>query len=197
MASGAFAAPAYPGYTGLIFTPTADTLNMGAVNAGASYISGDDDSDISYFSANIGVINGLEAGLGYQNPEVGDSETIINAKYAIMKESFATPGVAVGVSDLSDEIDSTPYVAVSKTLDVPGLAIKSLRGTVGLGSGTLDGIFGGLSAVITDKVTFMIEHDTDDLNLGLQFAGYAGLRAHVDLIGGDDVGFGLNFNKGF
>lgn len=114
MASGAFAAPAYPGYTGLIFTPTADTLNMGAVNAGASYISGDDDSDISYFSANIGVINGLEAGLGYQNPEVGDSETIINAKYAIMKESFATPGVAVGVSDLSDEIDSTPYVAVSR-----------------------------------------------------------------------------------
>ncbi len=196
MASGAFAAPAYPGYTGLIFTPTADTLNMGAVNAGASYISRDD-NDMSYFSANIGVINGLEAGLGYQNPETGDSETIINAKYSIMKETFATPGVAVGVSDLSDEIDSTPYVVVSKKLDVPGLAIKSLRGSVGLGSGTLDGVFAGLSAVITDNVTFMIEHDTDDINLGLQFAGYGGFRAHVDLIGGDDVGFGLNFNKGF
>ncbi|MEN6357443.1 MAG: YjbH domain-containing protein [Armatimonadota bacterium] len=196
IASGSAAAPAYPGYTGLIFTPTADTLNMGGVNAGAAFVSSDDD-DISFFSANVGVIDGLEVGAALIDPDEGDSKTALNAKYAILKETFATPGVAFGVSDLTDEIDSTPYVVVTKTLDIPKLTLRQLKGSIGFGDGSLDGVFAGLSAVLSDKLTLMTEYDTENLNVGLQFAASGGIRAHVDLIDGDNIGFGLNFNKGF
>ncbi|MCE5322206.1 YjbH domain-containing protein [bacterium] len=196
LASGLAAAPAYPGYTGLIFTPTADTLNMGGVNFGASYLSSDD-IDTSYFSANIGIINGFEVGAALLDPDEGDNDTILNAKYSVLKETFATPGIAFGVSDLTDEIDVTPYVVVTKTLDIPKLTLHQIKGSIGFGDGTLDGVFAGLSAVISDNLTLMTEYDTDNLNIGLQFAAAGGFRAHVDLIDGDDIGFGLNFNKGF
>ncbi|MHB9035223.1 MAG: hypothetical protein ACYC64_01050 [Armatimonadota bacterium] len=196
LAAGVAAAPAYPGYTGMIFTPTESTLNMGATSLGAAFI-GRDNNDTSYFSANFGLIEGLEAGLAVVDHEVGNSNTIVNAKYSVIKESFAKPGLAIGISDIGDDIDSTPYVVLGKSLELPGMTLKALRGHVGLGSGSLDGVFGGLSATISNTLTFMIEHDTNNLNLGLQLAVSSGLRAHADLIGGDDLGIGLSFNRGF
>ncbi|MCE5315682.1 MAG: hypothetical protein ABFD49_09725 [Armatimonadota bacterium] len=194
--SAALAAPAYPGYTGMIFTPNETTLGMGAVDFGAAFVS-NDDVDTSYFSANFGVIDGLEVGASILDPDEGDSNTIINAKYSIVKENYARPGIAVGFSDLANEIDSTPYIVVGKSLNLPGLTVKSLRGHIGFGDGTLDGLFAGLSATLTDTLTLSLEHDSDEINVGLQMSVATGLRAHADLIDGDDLGFGLSYSKGF
>ncbi|MHB9037527.1 MAG: YjbH domain-containing protein, partial [Armatimonadota bacterium] len=119
------ASPAYFGYTGLMMTPTADTLKTGGFDAGAVFLGGDNDT--TFWSANIGLLDSLEVGAAMVSPEHGDSNGIINAKFGLMKETEATPALAIGVSDLTDQLDSTPYVVASKSLQLKGQSRWSPR----------------------------------------------------------------------
>lgn len=190
------ASPAYFGYTGLMMTPTADTLKMGGVNFGGVFLS-DDNNDTTFVSANVGILPRLEVGAALIDPENGDSDAIINAKFSLLSETAATPALAVGLSDITDELDATPYVALSKSIPLAGQYMWEPRFHVGVGGGRLDGLFAGLSAKATDRIQLMVEYDSDDVNFGLQFAAAKGLRLHAGLVGGDRLGLGLNYNVGF
>lgn len=190
------ATPAYLGYTGLMLTPTADALKMGAFDFGAIFLSSDN-NDTTFLCANVGLLDSLEVGATLVAPERGDDQGIINAKYGLLKETMATPALAIGLSDATDELDATPYVVVSKGLPLQGESMFEPRVHVGLGGGRLDGVFAGLSAKITEQAQLMVEYDTNDVNFGLQFAAAQGLRLHAGLVGGDRVGLGLSYNVGF
>jgi hypothetical protein len=197
VSSQAAATPAYFGYTGLMLTPTADTLKMGGVNFGAVYLNNDNDNNTTFWSANVGLLPSLEVGAAVVAPEEGDSQAIINAKFRLFKETLATPALSIGVSDLADQLEATPYVVVSKSLPLKSENVWSPRFHVGLGSGNLDGLFAGLSAKATDRIQLMVEYDTSDVNIGLQFAAAKGLRLHAGLVAGDSLGLGINYNAGF
>lgn len=192
------ATPAYPGFTGLIFIPTADTLKMGNVNFGAGFVHLDDaDTTVGYWSANVGLIDSLEVGGALLDPEDDDTKGIVNAKFSLLKETLTAPAIAVGISDLTDEFDSTPYVVLSKGLTLQGQRMFQPRLHIGVGGGKLDGLFGGLSMAVSPKLMLMVEHDTENVNFGLQFAAANALRLRADLIDGDNYGFGLNYTAGF
>ncbi len=195
-ASPVAATPSYFGYTGLMMTPTADTLKTGGFDCGAVFVS-DENNDTTFFSANVGLVPSLEVGAAIVSPEHGDNNAIINAKYGLLSETIATPALAIGISDLADEIDSTPYIVVSKALTVQSQRFLAPRVHVGLGGGRLSGLFLGLSAAVSDRTQLMVEYDTDDVNFGVQFAAAQGLRLHAGLLAGDNLGLGLSYNAGF
>lgn len=196
LSSQVLATPAYFGYTGLMLTPSADTLKMGGINFGGVFLS-DDNNDTTFLSANVGLLPKLEVGAALIDPEFGDSEAIINAKFGLLSETAATPALAVGLSDITDELDATPYVALSKSIPLAGQYVWQPRFHVGVGGGRLDGLFAGFTAQATDRIMLMLEYDSDDVNFGLQFSAAQGLRFHAGLVGGDSLGLGLNYNVGF
>lgn len=190
------ATPAYFGYTGLMLTPTADTLKTGGSAFGAVFLN-NDNNNTSFWSANFGLLDSLELGAAMVSPENGSSKGIINAKFGLMKETDATPALAIGLSDITDQLDSTPYIVASKALQLNGQSQWAPRWHVGFGGGHLDGLFAGLSATVNDRMQLMVEYDTSDINVGLQFAASNGLRLHAGLLGGDNLGLGMNYNAGF
>ena len=196
MSSQVGAAPAYLGYTGLMMTPTADTLKTGGIDFGAVFLN-NDNSNTTFWSANVGLLDSLEVGAAMVSPEHGDSHGIINAKFGLLKENTAMPALAIGVSDLTDQLDSTPYVVVSKSLPLKGQSVWAPRLHAGVGGGRLNGVFAGLSVKATDRIQLMVEYDTNDVNFGLQFAAAKGLRLHAGLVGGDSLGLGMSYNAGF
>ena len=190
------ATPAYFGYTGLMLTPTANTLKTGGFDFGAVFLN-NDNNNTTFLSGNIGLLESLEVGAALVSPEHGDSEGIINAKFGLMKETLVTPALAIGMSDLTDNLDATPYVVASKALGLKGDSSWAPRLHVGVGGGRLSGIFAGLSATLNSQMQLMVEYDTDDVNFGLQFAATDSLRLHAGLLGGDNLGLGMSYNVGF
>lgn len=202
-----FASPSFRGYTGLVVIPTADTLNQGEFNMGVMT------EDTSHFHANdifgnYSSVNNLEVGF---NSRLSDSssddsdnerETLINAKYRFIPETETSAGVACGLIDLTNEIESTAYVVASKSLarglNIFDSEVTSLRGHIGIGGGSLDGLFLGLSAFAGNRVMFSFEWDSKNVNLGFRFTPMKGFRIHAALFdtgGSDDLGLGASFTK--
>jgi hypothetical protein len=101
------------------------------------------------------------------------------------------------MSDITDRLDATPYIVVSKGLPMQGANRFAPRLHLGVGSGRLDGVFAGLSGKLTSQLQLMVEYDTNDVNFGLQYAAAQGLRLNAGLVGGNNLGLGMSYNVGF
>ena len=170
--------------------------------------------DVSEFDANdifanYGIADNLEVGFNaFQrlNSQGGKAsrQTILNGKYAFAPERETKPGFAVGVIDITNAVDTTPYVVLSKSLGkclrLWNGEITNFRGHIGLGGGQLDGVFVGFSAFLGNRFTLMFEWDSHDPNIGARFTPIPGLRLHAalfDVGGRDDVGVGISYTKAY
>ena len=110
---GSSAVPNFFGATGLLTTPSAYTVGDRGVGAHAYFTD-----DFESYGARVGLGSRLEVGASYLNLDNGDDDILLNAKFALLQESFALPGIAVGVIDAFDELDVDPsfYVVASKDL---------------------------------------------------------------------------------
>ena len=193
----ATATPSFLGYTGLVNIPTADSLSMGEYNAAAFFAGGDGGNDTVIAAGNLGIIAGLEGGVAYVNPDEGSDELLLNAKWRIRSEGTVMPAIAVGMADIGDQIDSTPYLVLSKGLAPVGRKILNPQVHVGVGDGLLDGFFAGASVDIAKTTTLMAEYDGRDVNFGARFAISPELRIHAAGFDGfDDFGVGISYTKG-
>jgi len=196
------AAPSLEGFTGLLLTPTADALDKGEYNVAFFTLNLEEGADENVWAANLGTSEGLEVGFARIKPEHSPGETILNAKWRIHPEDGKRPALAVGVTDLTDEFDTTAYFVASKVISrVMNLREKEVlspRVHLGIAGGRLDGVFVGASAVLGQRLLVMAEHDTHDFNLGARLAVGYGIRAHAGWIHGlDDFAVGASFNKVF
>ncbi|NIM06103.1 MAG: hypothetical protein GTO55_07370 [Armatimonadetes bacterium] len=196
------AAPSLRGFTGLLLTPTADTLGAKDYNLAFFALDADEGIDTTTWAGNLGLPAGLEAGIAIIDPDNASNETLINAKYRIRSESARRPALAVGVFDLTDEIDATTYFVASKSL--PKLLKESAEEVVapafhvGIGGGALDGIFAGFSLTLLNKLTVMVEYDTDNTNFGATLPVGRGLLVHGGWINDlDDIAVGLSYTEVF
>jgi len=170
--ASAWADPSLVGPTGLLRIPTADTLGMLQWNAGATQVWAGSGPDESYVYANIGLLPKLEIGATRLEFEDSEAETILNAKYRFL----GLPGqitLAAGIIDITDQIDQSAYAVVSHEL---GAGLVSPQGQftmpvlhVGIGSGSFDGLFGGLSVTVGGKADVMAEYDGQEFNFGARF----------------------------
>jgi len=203
LASGpVFAAPSFFGYTGLVRVPTADALGWNDYNVAAFGLNLEEGADSNIYAANLGVAENLEVGFARVKPEDEPGETYLNAKYRFSVEEQGRPAVAAGVVDFTDEVDTTVYVVMGRMLGhrygTSHGGISSPRIHVGVAGGQLDGVFGGVSAVLAQRIMLMVEYDTADVNVGARLALTDEIRAHVAALNGfDDIGVGLSYNKSF
>jgi hypothetical protein len=194
-----WAAPSFQGYSGLINIPTADSLDAGEYNL-AGFAQQGDHNDKAIGTANVGLLAGLEMGVAYEKIEGESGETLLNGKFNFMSEGMVRPEIAVGVADISDRLDMSPYFVMSKSLTGPlnvlHKEIINPRLHLGVGSGRFDGVFGGVSVGIGKIASLMVEHDSDQMNAGLRFNVSPAVQVHLGAFDDfKDFGFGLSCNK--
>lgn len=196
----ASAAPSFLGYTGLVVIPTADALDRGEYSAAAYAVDLESSSDSNVFAGNVGLAEMTEIGFTRIKPDGSDAETFINAKHAFRVETETHPGMAAGVIDVTDEVESTAYVVMSKAISRGGGSnrygdVTAPRIHFGIGGGQLSGFFGGISASLGDRLLLMAEYDSSNINFGARLAITAEIRAHAALLDGDDLALGASFTK--
>lgn len=189
------AAPSVNGSTGLINTPTADTLREGQFAVGYYHLQ---NGGVGVFNTNLAA--NLEIGAsGFRFDDSGKNATFINAKWGILPETVLTPGVAIGVEDIGNQQQRTAYAVASKALPL------GFRLHAGVGSGRYDGFFAAVEktinplSVITGNNTFpattlIAEFDGKRMNYGARMSIVPGLK----LDGGwrdHQVYFGLSFTN--
>ena len=126
---GAAAGTTVLGPSGLIKVPTADALTAGELSLAYHLENGKGIGSLTY-----GLTNNIEAGVytGRRDAYLG-----FHAKAVLTEEDNSLPGVAVGLANESF------YVVASKRLPRAGL-----RGHVGVGTNTYDGLFLGVSKML-------------------------------------------------
>ncbi len=198
MGGSAWASASLLGPTGLILTPTAESLGTAQFNLGASafFFEGADENAIY---GNAGLISGLEVGATRVKVEDVDAETLLNAKLRLPQPLPVGLSLAVGVIDITDQVDSTPYLVASHTIGAglipPVGPLSNPQVHLGIASGIIDGLFGGVS-VNYDRTQLMAEYDGDNVNFGARFPLLDKLELQAAALDGfDDFAVGLTFTS--
>ncbi len=206
----ASAEPSMRGYTGLLMVPTSDALGQGDYNVGISSSEISDWDDRAY-TANFGLQDGLEAGVWWWHPAGGSgvvpssslvvgNETLLNIKYQFEPGELGHAGLAVGVSDVTDEIDTAVYFVASKNVGHPigttidGKPISRLTLHGGIGGGWIDDFFFGLEARLGDRLTLIGEHFNDDLSVGARLRLWRHFTLDAGYINAKDWSANLSYN---
>jgi len=184
------ATPNLLGPTGCIVTPTTE-IGGRSYGAGVHWVA---DTFTTIAKASFAPIDQLEIGLSWidyddhystLNPRIA-----FNAKYRICKEGKKTPAVAVGVWDIADQIEITPYAVISKTFGTQVPVIINLGGAVG--DNIMKGFFANMTIRLLPEVDAMVEWDTAEVNFGMRFRPVKGVT--IDLLSidnGTDREFGV------
>lgn len=202
LTTASFASPGFRGYTGLVIIPTASVLDVGEYDFGFMI----EDKGISHLNdifMTYSPKQNLEVGVNaYQPASSGNRKAVFNAKYLLAAETEEAASVAVGVIDLTDAIEISPYAVATKSIirraKLFGHSTVSLRGHAGFGFGDIDALFVGLSAYAGNRVMLSIEYDSKNVNLGFRFTPIKGLRLHTAILGSadtDHVGLGISYTK--
>jgi hypothetical protein len=170
LAPTAGAEPSLNGYTGLIFAPTAHVAALDYVEAGINSRELEDFDNITWL-ANYGANEGLEVGFAHIEMSDGDQETVISGKYQVREESGDRPAIAVGVFDITDSVDATAYVSISKSYgrelgEIRGKQTRLVNLHGGFGGGFVDGFFVAGELGIGKEVTAQLEWVSDNFNAG-------------------------------
>ena len=173
----AAAAPSFSGSTGMINTPSADSLREGQFSLGYHNLH---EQKIGTFSLNV--MPNVEVGVARHRIDDADDLTRFNAKWSLAPETVATPGIAVGVEGLGDGHRSA-YAVVSKGLPL-GFRIHA-----GVGNGRFSGGFGAIEKTfnpigVTGNSTFpattlIAEYDGDGMNYGARLSIVPGLKVEA------------------
>ncbi len=168
------------GSTDLMVTPSTVTLNPNSAGFSLNFEEG----DTTFFNLDFGLIPDLEIGLSvmdldYEGPgwEYDETYITLRGKYKLLQETGSAPALAIGIQDIGEEdLDVAPYLVISKNLG-PELDVE---GYLGVGGGSIDGIFGGLSKTFTispaqrggnnlSKIQLILEFDSDNMNFASKF----------------------------
>lgn len=204
---GGQAVPNFFGATGLLTTPTAYTVGDRGVAAHAYF-----GSDANSYGFLVGPFSRLEIGgtlMDFDSDTGLGEEFLLNAKFKLLEENIALPGIAVGVTDAFDELNIDPswYVVASKDLSktIP-LGLVQWKLNFGYGGGIYDDeVFAGAEfnigtpldviPVTRPSFSFITEYANDNVNLGLR-GRWRGFSATVGLLDFDDFYGGFSYTTG-
>lgn len=172
----AMAAPSVNGPTGIINTPSADTLRPGQISLGYYNL---EKGGVGTFNTNIAP--NLEIGVSGFRYDGQENKNYVNAKFGILPESVLTPGLAIGGEDIGNSSERSLYVVASKALPL------GFRLHVGTGNGRFNGVFASVEKVINPlsiitgnsvfpATTLIAEYDGKNMNYGARLSIVSGLK---------------------
>jgi len=188
------AAPSVNGSTGLINSPTADVLRPGQISLGYYHLK---EGGVGSFTTNLAP--NLELGVAAFRYDGQSNKNYVNAKFAVVPETILTPGLAIGVEDISNQDNRSLYAVASKALPF-GFRIHA-----GTGGGRFGGVFAGIEktinpmSVITGNnafpaTTLIAEYDGHTMNYGARLAIVPGLKLDAGLRNHDGY-IGITFTN--
>lgn len=177
------------GSTDLMVTPSTTTLTPNSAGFALNLGEG----DTTHFNLDFGLLPDLEVGLAVLDidddrpwSDGGETYVTLRGKYRLLRETASAPALAVGVQDIGEEdLDVSPYLVISKNLG----SDLGVDGYLGVGGGSIDGIFGGLSKTFRispaqrgrnglSQIQLILEFDSDNLNFASKFQ--IGPRAKIN-----------------
>lgn len=95
-------------------------------------------------------------------------DAVNNVLVQLAPETDSVPALAVGIQDISNARERSPFLVATKQLR----ASRPLFATLGVGRGRFSGstLFGGISYSPTNRVSLSTEYDGLQLNIGAGFA---------------------------
>jgi hypothetical protein len=116
--------------------------------------------------------------------------TEFGGQVQVLREGFATPAVAVGVWDVTDEGPRGRrfFGVVSKTVPIVNklpLGIRDVRVHAGVGSNRLSGLFLGGQVGFPFGFRLYAEHDTRNFNAGISWDPISLIRVKAESWDGD------------
>lgn len=191
------------GNVGMVVTPTAMTPPASGVTATYHRIERDAE-DVNVWGVNFGITDALEAGASRIDIAGNGTETVGNLKLKLDAASWLGqpefPELAVGVFDLSDQIDRAYYLVLSKSFELTGSSSK-INLHLGFAdnetdSGSLDGLFGGLEFQALKLGVVQAEYDGDAFNAALRYNASRTLQLDLGVLDGD-FGYGATYRSQF
>ena len=197
------------GFSGSILTPDEVVVPAGQWDFSYHELTNlFDHRDLTAFGVTYGINENLEFGASFLHD--GDSETALNAKYRLLRETPTRPMILVGAFDIGGTVDFLDddaglYIVLSKNVtpaatQIVGEASKPLRLNVGFGSGVFDGIFAGLDWTLQPQLSVMVEFfggeivkKDDFFNAGIRYSVTDALRLDAATIDFEDFAFGANY----
>jgi len=190
----ASAAPSYAGYTGLLFVPSAETLQEGELQLAAQSIDFDL-GNFNGFSISYGITDIWELGIANatDGPGVMDGASL-NSKYSILQANDLF-NLAAGIIIPLEDSSTGLYGVIS----------HELRGTenqvvihAGYGTGGIvDGFFAGVDAVLSPNLNAMLEYDSNNLNAGARYHFTERFSATAGLFNLSNLGLQLAYLHSF
>lgn len=149
----------------IILAPSGTTLTTGQFRAEAA-LSPSNESGQYYWLA-AGLLR-LELNAVMFRNSGGENESRIGAQWNFLPETFLTPAIGFGVTDVTSESPDGigAYVAATRHLPV-GIAssiLKELSVTAGVGVGGINGPFAGFEAKFPWHFFAQGEYDSHDFN---------------------------------
>jgi hypothetical protein len=178
----------------LLLTPTADTPEAGSGLASLSIFSGGDNHVVAGTHALSG---DTELTVGITGGDQPDA-IMVSGKQRVYRSADGRTRAAVGILDLTDEIDTTAYAVVSRDYEV-GRRVGTVSAGIG-GGDLLDGLFLNAAVPVNERTTGILEWvdigDEDDLNLGLSWRAKRGLDVKTGVVDGE-AAFSVNYELRF
>lgn len=186
--------PGLLGSSGLLISPTADTLGAGQATITASRFGPGDQRALG---VSAGLNTGTEVTATATSGDLPDA-IVVSARQPVYRSPDGRLRAAVGVTDVTDEIDTTAYAVVSYD---PGGALGDGTVSAGIGGGDLlDGLFISGSVPIDRRTTAMVElldiGDGDTLNAGLSYLAGDDLNLKAGIVDGHFAG-ALSYRREF
>lgn len=169
--------PASACYSGLLLTPTADTVGAGNYlfdfevdgNGQARTV------DTYLLNSDFGIGSRLEAGVDYDFTSGADPKTVLNGKYQFLNAKALT--MAVGFCSIGQNLTSNPYIVATYNYE-------AFRGHVGVirTDGTRHW-FVGADKAVTKKLLLLADYTSGDTNYS-SFGVYYQAKNNIALLAG-------------
>jgi hypothetical protein len=174
----------------LIWIPTADVEEVrGEFMAGS-------DREGEVVTAQFGVGQYFEL-LGRRFQQPGSQHTEVGGQVQFLPEGLVTPGLAVGIWDVSDETARGRRAFGVLSKQIPGVnlmpVIRKLRLHLGVGTGDLSGVFMGADLDMPLGLSLVMETHRGDFNAGLWWSPLRIVRLKAESWNGD-LFFGAQVN---
>ena len=169
------AQPSLNGATGLLELPTADVVKKESFGVGV--YSAD---DVKIRNMGYGLAEKLEVSFANEKQDI-EQINKFNVKYVLLSETVLTPGLAVGINDLTGKSERSTFAVVSKGLPL------GFRVHAGIGSGDFEKGFVALEKNITPllganvfpSTTLLVEYNDNNINYGMRMSIVPDLKLNL------------------
>ena len=169
------AQPSLNGATGLLELPTADVVKKESFGVGV--YSAD---DVKIRNMGYGLAEKIEVSFANEKQDI-EQINKFNVKYVLLSETVLTPGLAVGINDLTGKSERSTFAVVSKGLPL------GFRVHAGIGSGDFEKGFVALEKNITPllganvfpSTMLLVEYNDNNINYGMRMSIVPDLKLNL------------------